>query len=336
MQKEVPTPGIREEEEEMTRRDFLHGSSTVLSLAMLPDTVHAMSRHAPIDVKTFHQSRRFANLPMSRVAYIERGSGPAALFLHGFPLNGYQWRGALDRLSKHRRCIAADFMGLGYTETPEGQDISLPAQADMLAALLDHLNIREVDLVANDSGGLIAQLFIARHGERVRSLLITNCDVDENSPPAAFKPLIQLAKQPGVADKFIAPQLADKNFARTDKGLGIAYTHPTDLADETIDCYFAPLVSTPLRKQQFSQYLLAFEPNLLIPIRPALKEFSKPVRIVWATDDIFFGPQWADWLDHTLPASRGVRRIEGAKLFFPEEMPGTIAEEALALWGGTQ
>ncbi len=322
----------------MTRRDFLHQSSTMLSLAMIPEAIipeslQAMGHPAPIDIRTFHQSRRFADLPMSRVAYIERGRGPAALLLHGFPLNGYQWRGALDRLSPYRRCIAADFMGLGYTETPEGQDISLPAQADMLAALLDHLKIRDVDLVANDSGGLIAQLFIARHPERVRSLLITNCDVDENSPPDAFKPLIHLAKQPGVADKFIAPQLADKTFARSDKGLGVAYTHPAELADDTIDCYFAPLVSSPLRKEQFSQYLLDFDGNPLVPIREKLREFSKPARIVWATNDIFFGVQWAEWLDRTLPGSRGIRRIDGAKLFFPEEMPDIIAEEAMTLWG---
>jgi pimeloyl-ACP methyl ester carboxylesterase len=203
----------------------------------------------------------------------------------------------------------------------------------MLASLLDHLKIDEVDLVANDSGGLIAQLFVARYGSRVRSLLLTNCDVDENSPPAAFMPLIQLAKQPGVADKFIAPQVADKNFARTDKGLGIAYTHPAQLADETIDCYFAPLVSSAVRKEQFSSYLLAFEPNLLIPIREQLKQFKKPVHMVWATSDIFFDVKWADWLDHAFPGSRGVRRVEGAKLFFPEETPDVIAEEALKLWG---
>ena len=127
--------------------------------------------------------------------------------------------------------------------------------------------------------------------------------------------------------------MADKNFARTDKGLGIAYTHPASLTDEAIDCYFGPLVSSPVRKEQFSRFLLSLEPNLLVPIRSQLKEFRKPVHMVWATDDIFFGAQWADWLDHTLPGSRGVRRIEGAKLFFPEEMPDVIAEEALKLWG---
>jgi len=286
-----------------------------------------------IDVKQFHQMRRFADLPMGRIAYIERGAGPVALFLHGFPLNGYQWRGAIERLSPYRRCIAADFMGLGYSEVPADADLSLPAQADMLAALLDHLKIDEVDLVANDSGGLIAQLFVTRHGERVRSLLLTNCDVDENSPPDAFRPLINLAKLPGVADKFISIQLFSKSLARTDKGLGVAYTHPAQLADETIECYLSPIVSTSVRKKQFGRYLLAFEPNLLVPIRGQLKAFNKPTHMVWATSDIFFDVKWADWLNQTLPGSRGVRRVEGAKLFFPEEMPDIIADEALKLWG---
>lgn len=329
----------------MMRREFLRGTLGIAGASLLSGATELASGAvitAPtskiggserIDVREFHRMRRFADLPQGRIAYIERGSGSSALFLHGFPLNGYQWRGALERLSPFRRCITADFMGLGYSEVYEDVDLSLHAQADMLAVLLDHLKIDQVDLVANDSGGLIAQLFVTRHGPRVRSLLLTNCDVDENSPPDAFRPLINLAKQPGVADKFIIPQVADKNFARTDKGLGVAYTHPAQLADETIECYFGPIVSSPVRKKQFSRYLLAFEPNLLIPIRDQLREFNQPAHMVWATSDIFFDVKWADWLDHTLPGSRGVRRVEGAKLFFPEEMPDIIAEEALKLWG---
>lgn len=321
----------------MLRREFIRTSLAATGAMMLPtpgfgDT--AKATHGTIDSKTFHSMRRFADLPMARVAYIERGNGPVALFLHGFPLNGYQWRGAIQRLSGHRRCIAADFMGLGYTEVPEGQEITLNGQADMLAALLDHLSIDQVDLVANDSGGLIAQLFVARHASRVRSLLLTNCDVDENSPPALFVPLIDMAKKTSVADKFIAPQLADKDLCRNGKGtLGSVYNNPADLTDETIECYLGPLVSSSLRKQKLNQYTLAFDGNPLIPIRPRLKEFTKPARMVWALNDPFFGVQWAEWLDHTLPGSRGVRRIEDAKLFFPEEMPDIISEEAAGLWG---
>jgi haloalkane dehalogenase len=111
-----------------------------------------------IDARAFHASRRFVDVPISRVAYVERGHGPAALFVHGYPLNGFQWRGALERLQAHRRCIAPDVMGMGHTQTPEGQKISPEIQATMLAMLLDSLHVDAVDLIASDSGGLVAQL----------------------------------------------------------------------------------------------------------------------------------------------------------------------------------
>ncbi|HEX8660819.1 MAG TPA: alpha/beta hydrolase, partial [Brevundimonas sp.] len=56
----------------------------------------------------FHAARQFVDLPGGRVAFVELGSGPAAIFLHGYPLNGFQWRGAMARLSPHRRCVAPD------------------------------------------------------------------------------------------------------------------------------------------------------------------------------------------------------------------------------------
>ena len=76
------------------------------------------------------------------------GSGPVALFIHGFPLSGFQWRGALERLADIRRCIAPDLMGLGSSEVADGQDLSPGAQADMLVAFLDRLSIPAVDLIA--------------------------------------------------------------------------------------------------------------------------------------------------------------------------------------------
>ena len=100
---------------------------------------------------------------MARVAYVERGTVPvSALFMHGFPLNSYQWRGALQRLSKYRHCIAPDVMGLGFTEVPATQPITPATQAAMLAALLDRLNIHAVDLVANDSGGAVSRSFLSQ------------------------------------------------------------------------------------------------------------------------------------------------------------------------------
>ena len=217
----------------------------------------------PIDAATFHAARRFADTSSGRIAYIERGSGDAALFLHGFPLNGFQWRGALERLSAHRRCIAADFMGLGYSEIPENQSVAPDAQVAMLAELLDRLSVASVDLVANDSGGLIAQLFVTRYPGRVRTLLLTNCDAPDDSPPPSFLPFIAAAHA-GTLAEGVNRQLTNKALARSPKGIGgQAYTDPTHPTDEAIDCYFTPLVSSPLRKAQFHGYTIGLERNPL-------------------------------------------------------------------------
>jgi len=102
--------------------------------------------------------------------------------------------------------------------------------------------------------------------------------------------------------------------------------------DEAIEYYFAPLVSTSLRKKQLNSFVASFANNPLVTIEPALRRCASPVKIVWATADTMFDAKWADWLDKTFTYSRGVRRLEGAKLFFPEEMSDVIAEEALKLW----
>ena len=287
-----------------------------------------------IDAAWYSRHRRFADLSMSRVAYVERGSGPVALFIHGYPLNSYQWRGALERLYAHRRCIAPDVMGMGFTQTPEQQEISPPAQVAMLGLLLDKLHVDSVDLVANDSGGLVAQLFLAKFPQRVRTVLLTNCDVDTNNPPAGFVPFIQEARKGTMVDRFLVPQLEDKNLARSPGGMGgIAYSFPEKLEDETIEIYLRPLTETSLRKTQVSQYAVSMGTNLLVPIREDLKRWKNPARMVWGMKDALFNVEWADWLDRTLPGSRGERRVEGANLFFPEEFPDVIAEEAVKLWG---
>ena len=287
----------------------------------------------PLDPPAFHRTRLYVDTRFGRVAYVERGAGPGALFLHGFPLNGYQWRGALERLAPYRRCLAPDFLGLGYTEAAPDQDVAPATQAAMLLEFLDGLGVHAVDVVANDSGLTVAQLLAVRAPGRVRSLLLTNGDVEANSPPPALAPILAQARDGVLADRFLVPQLAEPELARAPQGLGgLAYTWPASLTDESVRCYFAPLVATPARKLLFHRYALAFEPNPLPAITAALRRCPIPARMVWGTGDPLFPIHWADWLDRTLPNSRGVRRVEGANLFFPEEMPELIAEEARRLW----
>jgi pimeloyl-ACP methyl ester carboxylesterase len=311
----------------MKRRDFLGLTGAALAAGVMRSNA---SPAQSLDAAAFRARRRFADLPCGRIAYVERGSGRAAVFLHGAPLNGFQWRGALERLAAHRRCIALDFMGLGYSEIPEQQSLAADAQAEMLAAFLDALDIRAVDVVASDSGGAVAQLFVVRYPERVRTLLLTNCDVEPDSPPPKVLPAIEMARAGTLADA-TAKWLTDKALARSTFGAAV-FRDPSRFADETIEYYVTPLVSTPLRRQQYHAFHLALQPNPLAGLEASLQRSQVPVRIVWGASDDIFAQRDADYLDRTFPRSQGIRRVPQAKLFFQEEFPDVIAEEARRLW----
>lgn len=321
----------------MDRRTFLQLAAGGLAAGALGGCAsHGERGDAALTISAaeFHASRRFAATSFGNVAYIERGSGDAALFVHGFPLNGFQWRGAVMRLSPYRRCIAADSLALGYTEPADGVNITPQIQALMLAELLDRLGVGSVDLIANDSGGAVAQLFLMRYPQRVRTLLLTNCDTENDSPPPLVVPVIQAGRAGTFADDQIGRQLADKNLARSKDGIGgLCYTYAGDPSDEVIDCYFTPLVSTPRRKALLNAYAANFDPSPLVGVEAVLRRCTAPARIVWGTGDVIFAQASADYLDRSFGNSRGVRRVPGAKLFYPEEFPDLIAEEARNLWG---
>jgi len=280
----------------------------------------------------FHAARRFAELPQGKIAFVERGSGPVALLLHGYPLNGYQWRAPMAALADQRRCLAPDLMGLGYTDVAADADLSPAAQTAMVIALLDHLQIAEADVIANDNATGIAQLMAAHHPQRVRTLLLTNGDVDANSPPEKLLPFLEKARR-GEAVLWFDKHLADNAFARSRDGIGNAYHDPERvLTHDLIETYFRPLVAPGKRRRQGEQFGVAMFPNPLLSIEPRLRAFKKPVRMVWGRDDDLFPVQWAHWLDRTFPGSRGVRLVDQARLFFPEEYPEIIIEEARSLW----
>jgi pimeloyl-ACP methyl ester carboxylesterase len=324
----------------MNRREFLGiGAATVImglagASARQPQAAATGStKSKEMAASEFHSARKFITTDYGRIAYIEKGSGPGALLLHGFPLNSFQWRGVIGHLSVMRRCIAPDFLALGYTEVREGQSVAPRTQLAMLAQLMDKLSVPAADVIANDSGGAIAQLLAARYPERVRSLLLTNCDTEPDSPPPAVLPVIELAHAGKFADEWLVPWLADKRLARSEKGLGgQCYANPAHPTDEAIQTYLSPLVSSPKRKALTNSYAVGLAPNPLAGIEAALKRCHVPTRIVWGTSDTIFSLSSPAYLDRTFANSLGVRRVPGAKLFFPEELPELIVEEAKWLW----
>lgn len=319
----------------MNRREILIRGAGVAGAAAILSAVPAIARAAPAAEWTpaqFHAARRFAELKAGRIAYVERGRGPAAIFLHGYPLNGFQWRGSMVRLAAHRRCIAVDLLGLGYSEVGADTDLSPVAQSEMVVAFMDKLGIADAELVSNDSATAIAQLIAANHPGRVRSLLLTNGDVSTNSPPDPFLGAIELAKQDKLDDWF-EKHLTDNDFARTDEGIGRGFRHADRiLTHDVLETYLRPLVSSDKRRRQGQQYAISMLPNPLPAVEPRLRAFDRPVRILWGRESDVFPDQWAHWLDRTFPKSQGIRFVDDVKLFFPEELPDLVAGEARKLW----
>jgi pimeloyl-ACP methyl ester carboxylesterase len=256
--------------------------------------------------------------PSGRVSFSSAGSGPPALFVHGVMLNKHLWRHQLTGLSNLRRCIALDLLAHGDTEIATDQDVSVTANAKMLKEVLDALKIDQVDLVGNDSGGGIAQIFAALNPERVRTLTLTNCDTHDNWPPEAFKPFVELVKAGGLRDTLNA-MLADKTIFRSPGALGPAYEQPETVTDEDIETYLRPLVRTEQRTRDLQRFVMAFDNKHTRVIEPQLRELRAPTLIVWGLDDVYFPVKWAYWLAETIPGAKPPVELEGARIFFPEE-----------------
>jgi pimeloyl-ACP methyl ester carboxylesterase len=283
-----------------------------------------------VDAREFAASRRFAGTSFGRIAYVERGRGPAALFLHGAFLNGFQWRDVIDGCAGERRCVAFDNLGHGHTEVAAGQAVDFDAQAAAAAALLDALGIDRVDLVGNDSGGGIAQVFAARWPDRVRSLCLTNCDVYTNSPPPSFQGTLD-AFRAGRGPR-ICQRLRDPQFATSQAGFGSVFERPEDLVPETLAAYLGPLVDRPEQMDGLVRFMLALAPRHTVDIAGALRGLEAPTLIAWGTGDTTFELKWAYWLAGAIPGARPVVEVEGARLFWPEERPELLSRLLREHW----
>ena len=207
----------------------------------------------------------------------------------------------------------------------------------MLAEVMDALGIEKVDLIGNDSGGAIAQIFAAHHPERLTSLVLTNCDVHDGWPPPQVLPIMEHARKGTLAPIFQPmldrPDLARERYARGELvPLFRSYADPSVLTDDVIRLYLQPLLSSQQRIDAFQRYWLGFDNAHTVAIHSALKALQVPTLIVWGLKDIFFDKKWAYWLKDTIPGARRVIEVADGRLFFPEDRPDTLAGPMLQFW----
>ena len=272
---------------------------------------------------------KYATTDFGNIAYREAGSGPVAIFVHGVLLNGHLWDRLIERLADVRRCIAIDILAHGATTAGTDQDLSFDAQAAMLAAFCAAMKFDAVDVVANDSGGGIAQIFAARHPGLIRSLVLTDCDTHDNWPPKQAEPLHRLAKAGGLG-AIGQRMLDDVAFART--SFATAFEHPEQLSSEDFKTWLEPLFKSPASIRNLERFIAAFDNKQTVAVEPLLRKLEAPTLIVWGTDDVFFPVKWAYWLRGAIPGAGRVVELEGAKLFLPWERPTELAAALRDFW----
>jgi pimeloyl-ACP methyl ester carboxylesterase len=275
-------------------------------------------------------SRRTVSTTSGEISYIDIGTGPAALFVHGVGTNAYLWRNVLGPLATARRCLAIDLPLHGQTPVAAGQDLSVAALASVLEDFCDALELTGIDLVANDTGGAVAQVFAARNPHRLATLTLTDCDTEGNLPPEAFKPVIDMAAAGDLAPAMAA--LMEDIGAARDAAFGSAYEHPNDTDPAVIRAYLEPCVGTPERAREFERLLVALDSGDLEAVQPQLRTLRVPTLLVWGTDDPFFDISWAHWLRDTIPGVTRLVPVDGGKLFFPEERPGDLVGPLTEHW----
>lgn len=161
-----------------------------------------------MDISEFTARRRTLTVASGDIAYTESGAGPAAVFVHGLATSGALWRHVIEQVDGTTRCIAVDLPL--YGGAPPREDPSVTAMAQLIADLCQGLGLDRIDLVGNDTGGVVAQIVAASQPELLRSLVLTNCDTEGNFPPQAFMPVIEAAVRGEIAPLLTVDSLAGR------------------------------------------------------------------------------------------------------------------------------
>jgi pimeloyl-ACP methyl ester carboxylesterase len=260
-------------------------------------------------------------------SYREAGDGPPALFIHGVLVSSLLWENAIQELADERRCIAVDLPGHGRTKT-QNDDYTLTAYAKMLEDLCDTLGLGKIDLVGNDTGGAISQFIATRRPDRLRTLTLTNCDVYDNLPPEAFRPVVDMAAAGGLAP-VLKEAARDADVARVNFAVG--YEHAERLSDDKVLEFLQPFASEE-GARDIEARIVAPKAEELMALDPALQDLEVPTLLVWGTGDIYFDIKWAHRLRDTIPGVTDLVEIEGGKLFFVDERADELAPAIRKHW----
>jgi pimeloyl-ACP methyl ester carboxylesterase len=251
------------------------------------------------------------------------GDGPPVVLIHGLLVDGHVWDPVVAALSGRGRCIVPE-LPLGSHRIPmgDGADLTPPGLARVIAELLERLELTDVTLVGNDTGGALAQLVAARHPERLGRLVLTNCDAFDHFPPPAFAPVVKaLVRVPGA----LAGLAFGGRFAFVRRASMKAMPLTVDpVPDELLKSWVEPLRDRRIRRDLL-RVLRGISSEHTLAAAEELRSFDRPVLVTWGLRDVFFPIGDAERLVALLPYA-SLERIENARTFVQLDAPERLAE----------
>jgi haloalkane dehalogenase len=259
----------------------------------------------------------------AQVRWRRRGSGPALVLVHGFPLTGRTWDGLVEHLCDRFTCYAPDLIGLGESSSTSAGDHSSPGQARVLQGLLSALGVASYALIGNDTGGWIARELALIDPARVSRLVLTNTEIPHHRPP--WIPMYQaMAQLPGFA-KVMRPLLASRAFRRSPLAFGGCFHDLTLLDGDFQQRYVEPLLRSDERMAGLVQFLRRMRFARLDEFATLHRRLTMPALFVWGASDPTFPEARARQMVSQLPNVAGFHSIGAAKLFVHEERPAEVA-----------
>ena len=272
--------------------------------------------------------RREIDLPAGTIRYREAGEGKPVVFVHGYLVDGRLWDGVVDRLSDRFRCLAPDWpIGAQQIAMKPGADLTPPGIAALIHSFLEQLDLEDVTIVGNDSGGAMSQVLVTRHPERIGRLVLTNCDTHENFPPGAFKAMPPIAGLPGGMTVLAAPfkigavsRAAFRPFAKS--------TVPPEL----IASWMEPGQKDPGVRRDLKKVTTGMNKRHTLEAAEKLRGSELPILFAWAPGDRYFPIKYAERLAGAVRNARIVE-IPDSKTFVPVDQPQRLAEEIASFVG---
>ena len=260
-------------------------------------------------------------LPQGVLRHHSVGSGPALVFVHGALVNANLWRKVVAGLSADFRCVTLDLpFGSHLVPMAPDADLSPPAMADLIADAIAALELDDVTLVGNDTGGGICQLVVTRRPERIGALVLTSCDAFENFPPKALQPVMPLLSNATLLRPLLAPTrvgAVQRAFFKT------LAKRPVEA--EVLESYVLPAATHAGVRRDLARFLGGLDKRYTLEAAEQLPAFDRPAVIAWSREDRFFPREHAERLAELLPQGR-LEWIDDARTFSPEDQPARVAE----------